>query len=162
MERKDYTQKEISIMFNKSLSLLAHYKKELIEKKYMYKNEKGKYLINEEGAEYLKQRFAEIDQSKNKEKNIKEDKNVLVQEVKILLKEKEWYKDKMEYYKNQAEDWKKQAENWKDEKYKESKDKEIWRDIAIKNEQLFLENQRILFSSSNIKPNIFKKFTQKR
>ena len=34
MEQKNYTQKEISIMFNKSLSLLAHYKKELIEKEY--------------------------------------------------------------------------------------------------------------------------------
>ena len=34
MEQQTYTQKEISIMFNKSLSLLAHYKKELIEKGY--------------------------------------------------------------------------------------------------------------------------------
>ena len=32
MEKKTYTQKEISIMFNKSLSLLAHYKKEQKEK----------------------------------------------------------------------------------------------------------------------------------
>ena len=52
MEQQTYTQKEISIMFNKSLSLLAHYKKELIEKGYMYKNEKGKNVINKEGAEY--------------------------------------------------------------------------------------------------------------
>ena len=162
MEQKSYTQKEISIMFNKSLALLAHYKKELIDKGYMYKNEKGRNLISEEGAEYLRRRFAEIDQSKRKEKNVKEDKIVLEQEVKILQREKEWYKDKMEYYKSQAEDWKKQSENWKDEKHKESKDKEIWREMAIKNEALFLENQRILFSSSNEKPNIFKKFKQKK
>ena len=114
MEQKSYTQKEISIMFNKSLSLLAHYKKELIEKGYMYKNEKGKNVINTEGAEYLRRRFAEIDQSKRK--NVKKDKIILEQEVKVLQKEKEWYKDKLEYYKNQAEDWKKQAEIWKDEK----------------------------------------------
>lgn len=106
MEQKSYTQKEISIMFNKSLSLLAHYKKELIEKGYMYKNEKGKNVINTEGAEYLRRRFAEIDQSKRK--NVKKDKIILEQEVKVLQKEKEWYKDKLEYYKNQAEDWKKQ------------------------------------------------------
>lgn len=108
MEQKSYTQKEISIMFNKSLSLLAHYKKELIEKGYMYKNEKGKNVINTEGAEYLRRRFAEIDQSKRK--NVKKDKIILEQEVKVLQKEKEWYKDKLEYYKNQAEDWKKQLE----------------------------------------------------
>lgn len=159
MEQKTYTQKEISIMFNKSLSLLAHYKKELIEKGYMYKNEKGKNVINQEGAEYLRRRFAEIDQSKRK--NVKKDKIVLEQEVKVLQREKEWYKDKLEYYKNQAEDWKKQAENWKDEKNKEHKDKEIWREIALKNEELLLESQRALSSSSNNKPNIFKKFKQK-
>jgi len=157
MEQKTYSQKEISIMFNKSLALLAHYKKELIEKGYMYKNEKGRYEINEEGANYLKKRFAEINQSKRKSKNVKKDK--IEQEIQILQREKEWYKDKMEYYKNQAEDWKKQAENWKDEKNKECKDKEIWREMAIKNEQLMLENQRIMFSSN--KPNIFKKFKQK-
>ena len=88
MGQKVYTQKEISIMFNKSLALLAHYKKELIEKGYMYKNEKGKNVINQEGAEYLRRRFAEIDQSKRKNKNVKEDKIVLEQEVKILQKEK--------------------------------------------------------------------------
>lgn len=158
MEQKNYTQKEISIMFNKSLSLLAHYKKELIEKGYMYKNEKGKNVINTEGAEYLRRRFAEIDQSKRK--NVKKDKIVLEQEISVLQKEKEWYKDKLEYYKNQAEDWKKQAENWKDEKNKEHKDKEIWREIALKNEELLLKSQRSL-SSSNDKPNIFKKFKQK-
>ncbi len=158
MEQKNYTQKEISIMFNKSLSLLAHYKKELIEKGYMYKNEKGKNVINQEGAEYLRRRFAEIDQSKRK--NVKKDKIVLEQEISVLQKEKEWYKDKLEYYKNQAEDWKKQAENWKDEKNKEHKDKEIWREIALKNEELLLKSQRSL-SSSNDKPNIFKKFKQK-
>lgn len=158
MEQKNYTQKEISIMFNKSLSLLAHYKKELIEKGYMYKNEKGKNVINQEGAEYLRRRFAEIDQSKRK--NVKKDKIVLEQEINVLQKEKEWYKDKLEYYKNQAEDWKKQAENWKDEKNKEHKDKEIWREIALKNEELLLKSQRAL-SSSNDKPNIFKKFKQK-
>lgn len=161
MEQKVYTQKEISIMFNKSLALLAHYKKELIEKGYMYKNEKGKYVINQEGAEYLRRRFAEIDQSKRKNKNVKEDKIVLEQEVKILQREKEWYKDKLEYFKNQAEDWKKQAENWKDEKNKECKDKEIWRAMAIKNEEILLENRRLLLSSSKQKPNIFKKFKQK-
>lgn len=159
MEQKTYTQKEISIMFNKSLSLLAHYKKELIEKGYMYKNEKGKNVINQEGAEYLRRRFAEIDQSKSK--NVKKDKIVLEQEVKVLQREKEWYKDKLEYYKNQAEDWKKQAENWKDEKNKEHKDKEIWREMALKNEKLLLENKRALSSSSNSKPNIFKKFKQR-
>lgn len=155
MEQKTYSQKEISIMFDKSLALLAHYKKELIEMGYMYKNEKGRYVINQEGADYLKIRFAEINQSKRKCKNIKEDKI----ELEILQREKEWYKDKMEYYKNQAEDWKKQAENWKDEKHKESKDKEIWREMAIKNEQLMLESQRIMLSSN--KPNIFNKFKQK-
>ena len=108
MEQKTYTQKEIGIMFNKSLSLLAHYKKELIEKGYMYKNDKGKNVINQEGAEYLRRRFAEIDQSKRK--NVKKDKIILEQEVKVLQREKEWYKDKLEYYKNQAEDWKKQAD----------------------------------------------------
>ena len=157
MEQKTYSQKEISIMFNKSLALLAHYKKELIEKGYMYKNEKGRFVINQEGADYLKIRFAEINQSKRKSKNINDDKIEL--ELQILQREKEWYKDKMEYYKNQAEDWKKQAENWKDEKQKECKDKEIWREMAIKNEQLMLENQRVLLSSN--KPNIFKKFKQK-
>lgn len=97
MEQKSYTQKEISIMFNKSLSLLAHYKKELIEKGYMYKNEKGKNVINTEGAEYLRRRFAEIDQSKRK--NVKKDKIILEQEVKVLQKEKEWYKDKLDIIK---------------------------------------------------------------
>lgn len=159
MEQKNYTQKEISIMFNKSLSLLAHYKKELIEKGYMYKNEKGKNVINQEGAEYLRRRFAEIDQSKRK--NVKKDKIVLEQEISVLQKEKEWYKDKLEYYKNQAEDWKKQAENWKDEKNKEHKDKEIWREIALKNEELLLKSQRAL-SSSNDKHNIFKKLKKSR
>lgn len=162
MKQKSYTQKEISIMFDKSLALLAHYKKELIEKGYMYKNEKGKNVINEEGAKYLERRFAEIDQSKKKSKNIKEDKIVLEQEMKLLQKEKEWYKDKMEYYKNQAEDWKNQAEIWKDEKHKEYKDKEIWREMAIKNEELLLENQKALLSSSNEKTNIFSKFKQKK
>lgn len=159
MEQKTYTQKEISIMFNKSLSLLAHYKKELIEKGYMYKNEKGKNVINTEGAEYLRRRFAEIDQSKRK--NVKKDKIILEQEVKGLQKEKEWYKDKMEYYKNQAEDWKKQAESWKDEKNKEQKDKEIWREMALKNGNMLIENQKLL-SSSNEKPNIFKNFKKSR
>lgn len=159
MEQKTYTQKEISIMFNKSLSLLAHYRKELIEKGYMYKNEKGKNVINQEGAEYLRRRFAEIDQSKTK--NVKKDKIVLEQEVKVLQREKEWYKDKLEYYKNQAEDWKKQAEIWKDEKNKEQKDKEVWREMALKNENLLIENQKLLSSSSNKKPNIFKKLKQK-
>jgi len=154
MEQQTYTQKEISIMFNKSLSLLAHYKKELIEKGYMYKNEKGKNVINTEGAEYLRRRFAEIDQSKRK--NVKKDKIILEQEVKVLQKEKEWYKDKLEYYKNQAEDWKKQAEIWKDEKNKEQKDKEVWREMALKNENLLIENQKLLSSSSNEKPNILK------
>ena len=158
MEQKTYTQKEIGIMFNKSLSLLAHYKKELIEKGYMYKNDKGKNVINQEGAEYLRRRFAEIDQSKRK--NVKKDKIILEQEVKVLQREKEWYKDKLEYYKNQAEDWKKQAEIWKDEKNKEQKDKEFWRGIALKNERL-LENQNTILSSSNEKPNIFKKLKQK-
>ena len=160
MEQKSYTQKEISIMFNKSLSLLAHYKKELIEKGYMYKNEKGKNVINTEGAEYLRRRFAEIDQSKRK--NVKKDKIILEQEVKVLQKEKEWYKDKLEYYKNQAEDWKKQAEIWKDEKNKEQEDKEVWREIALKNEKLLLENQNNLLSSSNDKPTIFKNFKKGR
>ena len=50
-------------------------------------------------------------------------------------------------------------EVFKDEKQKECKDKEIWREMAIKNEQLMLENQRVLLSSN--KPNIFKKFKQK-
>lgn len=159
MEQKNYTQKEISIMFNKSLSLLAHYKKELIEKGYMYKNEKGKNVINTKGVEYLRRRFAEIDQSKRK--NVKKDKIILEQEVKVLQKEKEWYKDKLEYYKNQAEDWKKQAEIWKDEKIKEQKDKEVWREMAMKNENLLLENQKLLSLSSNEKPNIFKIIKQK-
>ena len=158
MEQKTYTQKEIGIMFNKSLSLLAHYKKELIEKGYMYKNDKGKNVINQEGAEYLRRRFAEIDQSKRK--NVKKDKTMLEQEVKVLQKEKEWYKDKLEYYKNQAEDWKKQAESWKDENNKEQKEKEFWRELALKNEKI-LENQNTILSSSNEKPNIFKKLKQK-
>ena len=158
MERRNYTQKEISIMFNKSLSLLAHYKKELIEKGYMYKNEKGKNVVNEKGAEYLRRRFAEIDQSKRK--NVKKDKIILQQEIKVLQKEKEWYRDKLEYYQSQAEDWKKQAEIWKDEKNKEQKDKEFWRDMALKNEKL-LENQNMLLSSSKGKPNILKKIKQK-
>ena len=42
MEQKTYTQKQISIMFDKSLSVLAHYKKELLDKGYMYKNKKGR------------------------------------------------------------------------------------------------------------------------
>lgn len=159
MEQKSYSQKEISIMFDKSLALLAHYKKELIEKGYMYKNQKGRNVINEEGVDYLRKRFAEIDQSKRKGRKEKEEKIVLEQEVQILQREKEWYKDKMEYYKNQAEDWKKQAENWKDEKIKESKDKEIWREMAIKNEQLIIENQRMLNSSK--KTNIFKKLKRR-
>lgn len=154
MEQKTYTQKQISIMFDKSLSVLAHYKKELLDKGYMYKNEKGRFEISEEGASYLRKRFAEIDQSRKKDKNVKEDKIVLEQEMKILQKEKEWYKDKMEYYKDQAEDWKKQAENWKDEKREESKDKEIWREMAIKNEELLIENQRILLLAQN-KPTLF-------
>ena len=137
MEQQTYTQKEISIMFNKSLSLLAHYKKELIEKGYMYKNEKGKNVINTEGAEYLRRRFAEIDQSKRK--NVKKDKIILEQEVKVLQKEKEWYKDKLEYYKNQ-----------------------VWREMALKNENLLIENQKLLSSSSNEKPNIFKNFKKGR
>ena len=33
--------------------------------------------------------------------------------------------------------------------------------MAIKNEKLLLENQQTLMSSSNEKPNIFKKFKQK-
>ncbi|WP_304683167.1 hypothetical protein [uncultured Clostridium sp.] len=156
MEQKIYTQKQISIMFGKSLSVIAHYKKELLDKGYMYKNEKGKFEIKEEGASYLKERFAEIDQSRKKNKNVKEDKIVLEQEMKILQKEKEWYKDKMEYYKDQAEDWKQQAENWKNEKREESKDKEIWREIAIKNEKLLIENQHLLFSTQN-KPTLFNK-----
>lgn len=156
MEKKIYTQKQISIMFGKSLSVIAHYKKELLDKGYMYKNEKGRFEIKEEGASYLKKRFAEIDQSRKKNKNVKEDKIVLEQEMKILQKEKEWYKDKMEYYKDQAEDWKKQAENWKNEKREESKDKEIWREIAIKNEKLLIENQQLLFSAQN-KPTLFNK-----
>lgn len=159
MKQQTYTQKEISIMFNKSLSLLAHYKKELIEKGYMYKNEKGKNIINAEGAEYLRQRFAEIDQSKIK--NVKKDKIILEQEVKALQKEKEWYKDKLEEYKNQAEDWKKQAEIWKDEKNKEQKDKEVWREIALKKENLLIERQKNSSLSSNEKPNIFKKFNKR-
>lgn len=159
MKQQTYTQKEISIMFNKSLSLLAHYKKELIEKGYMYKNEKGKNIINAEGAEYLRQRFAEIDQSKRK--NVKKDKIILEQEVKALQKEKEWYKDKLEDYKNQAEDWKKQAEIWKDEKNKEQKDKEVWREIALKKENLLIERQKNSSLSSNEKPNIFKKFNKR-
>jgi predicted metal-dependent phosphoesterase TrpH len=159
MKQQTYTQKEISIMFNKSLSLLAHYKKELIEKGYMYKNEKGKNIINAEGAEYLRQRFAEIDQSKIK--NVKKDKIILEQEVKALQKEKEWYKDKLEDYKNQAEDWKKQAEIWKDEKNKEQKDKEVWREIALKKENLLIERQKNSSLSSNEKPNIFKKFNKR-
>ena len=129
MKQQTYTQKEISIMFNKSLSLLAHYKKELIEKGYMYKNEKGKNIINAEGAEYLRRRFAEI--------------------------------DKLEDYKNQAEDWKKQAEIWKDEKNKEQKDKEVWREIALKKENLLIERQKNSSLSSNEKPNIFKKFNKR-
>ena len=92
---------------------------------------------------------------------MKKDKIILEQEVKVLQKEKEWYKDKLEYYKNQAEDWKKQAEIWKDEKNKEQKDKEVWREMALKNENLLIENQKLLSSSSNEKPNIFKKFKQK-
>ena len=159
MKQQTYTQKEISIMFNKSLSLLAHYKKELIEKGYMYKNEKGKNVINTEGAEYLRRRFAEIDQSKRK--NVKKDKIILEQEVKALQKEKEWYKDKLEEYKNQAEDWKKQAEIWKDEKNKEQKDKEVWREIALKKENLLIERQKNSSLSSNEKPNIFKKFNKR-
>ena len=159
MKQQTYTQKEISIMFNKSLSLLAHYKKELIEKGYMYKNEKGKNIINAEGAEYLRQRFAEIDQSKIK--NVKKDKIILEQEVKALQKEKEWYKDKLEDYKNQAEDWKKQAEIWKDEKNKEQKDKEVWREIALKKENLLIDRQKNSSLSSNEKPNIFKKFNKR-
>ena len=159
MKQQTYTQKEISIMFNKSLSLLAHYKKELIEKGYMYKNEKGKNIINAEGAEYLRQRFAEIDQSKIK--NVKKDKIILEQEVKALQKEKEWYKDKLEDYKDQAEDWKKQAEIWKDEKNKEQKDKEVWREIALKKENLLIERQKNSSLSSNEKPNIFKKFNKR-
>lgn len=159
MKQQTYTQKEISIMFNKSLSLLAHYKKELIEKGYMYKNEKRKNIINAEGAEYLRQRFAEIDQSKIK--NVKKDKIILEQEVKALQKEKEWYKDKLEDYKNQAEDWKKQAEIWKDEKNKEQKDKEVWREIALKKENLLIERQKNSSLSSNEKPNIFKKFNKR-
>lgn len=159
MKQQTYTQKEISIMFNKSLSLLAHYKKELIEKGCMYKNEKGKNIINAEGAEYLRQRFAEIDQSKIK--NVKKDKIILEQEVKALQKEKEWYKDKLEDYKNQAEDWKKQAEIWKDEKNKEQKDKEVWREIALKKENLLIERQKNSSLSSNEKPNIFKKFNKR-
>lgn len=159
MKQQTYTQKEISIMFNKSLSLLAHYKKELIEKGYMYKNEKGKNIINAEGAEYLRQRFAEIDQSKIK--NVKKDKIILEQEVKALQKEKEWYKDKLEDYKNQAEDWKKQAEIWKDEKNKEQKDKEVWREIALKKENLLIERQKNSSLSSNEKTNIFKKFNKR-
>lgn len=159
MKQQTYTQKEISIMFNKSLSLLAHYKKELIEKGYMYKNEKGKNIINAEGAEYLRQRFAEIDQSKIK--NVKKYKIILEQEVKALQKEKEWYKDKLEDYKNQAEDWKKQAEIWKDEKNKEQKDKEVWREIALKKENLLIERQKNSSLSSNEKPNIFKKFNKR-
>lgn len=159
MKQQTYTQKEISIMFNKSLSLLAHYKKELIEKGYMYKNEKGKNIINAEGAEYLRRRFAEIDQSKRK--NVKKDKIILEQEVKALQKEKEWYKDKLEEYKKQAEDWKKQAEIWKDEKNKEQKDKEVWREIALKKENLLIERQKNSSLSSNEKPNIFKKFNKR-
>ena len=159
MKQQTYTQKEISIMFNKSLSLLAHYKKELIEKGYMYKNEKGKNVINTEGAEYLRRRFAEIDQSKRK--NVKKDKIILEQEVKALQKEKEWYKDKLEEYKNQAEDWKKQAEICKDEKNKEQKDKEVWREIALKKENLLIERQKNSSLSYNEKPNIFKKFNKR-
>ena len=93
---------------------------------------------------------------------MKKDKIILEQEVKVLQKEKEWYKDKLEYYKNQAEDWKKQAEIWKDEKNKEQKDKEVWREMALKNENLLIENQKLLSSSSNEKPNIFKNFKKGR
>lgn len=154
MEQKTYTQKQISIMFDKSLSVLAHYKKELLDKGYMYKNKKGRFEISEEGVSYLSKRFADIDQSRKKDKNVKEDKIVLEQEVKMLQKEKEWYKDKMKYYKEQVEDWKKQAENWKNEKIEESKEKEIWREMAIKNEELLIENQRILLLTQN-KPTLF-------
>ena len=41
-------------------------------------------------------------------------------------------------------------------------DKEVWREIALKNEKLLLENQNNLLSSSNDKPNIFKNFKKGR
>ena len=50
----------------------------------MYKNEKGKNIINAEGAEYLRQRFAEIDQSKIK--NVKKDKIILPNTITGIIK----------------------------------------------------------------------------
>ena len=42
------------------------------------------------------------------------------------------------------------------------KHKKVWREMALKNENLLIENQKLLSSSSNEKPNIFKNFKKGR
>ena len=53
------------------------------------------------------------------------------------------------------------TDRWKDEKNKEQKDKEVWREIALKKENLLIERQKNSSLSSNEKPNIFKKFNKR-
>ena len=157
MEEKEfYTQTEIGTYLGKSLSSLAFYKKELIEKGLMVEQD-GKNVITKEGFNYLKLRFAEKRKNNNTDtsnktlkvkgkkevkvevqnqelevqKDLQDEINKLKLEIQELNGKNSFLIDKNKDLSNQISSWKTECIAWQKNADLANEDKKFWQSFAI-------------------------------